>query len=219
MWRCSSAWLEQGNHNPRVGGSNPSTAIFSLHRLAVLCLICGLVGVLPLGVRAEGPSEVPSHEAAEALGLLESQDPYERKVGFLRLEALREPATVPALRSYVESLEADLRADSLRALAAIEGAKAVPLLLEKLKTDKQARVRWSALLALEPFQKDHPEILPAFLKALQDYRTEVRLAAVDAVSRIDDPVAREAIRQRFRQEVRPDVRRVLKAALKRIESN
>ena len=174
--------------------------------------------VVPPGVRGESPSSVPTPEAAEALQFLESKDPYERKVGFLRVEALREPATADAVRQYVKSRDPDMRADSLRALAAIEGAKAVPLLLEKLQTDKEPRVRWSALLALEPFQKGHPELLPAFIEAMRDYKTEVRMAAVDIVSRIDDPAAREAIWTRYRKELRPDVRRLLKIVLERIGS-
>ena len=118
--------------------------------------------------------------------------------------------------ALTDSRDPDMRADSLRALAAIGGAQEVPRLLKALETDKRPRVRWSVVLALEPFQASDPKILEAFIEAMRDYSTEVRLAAVDAVSRIDQPDAREAIRTRYRKELRPDVRRVLKYALRRI---
>ena len=109
-----------------------------------------------------------------------------------------------------------MRAYAFRALAAIEGAQAVPLLLEALRTDKQPRVRRAALLGLEPLQQSDPNILPAFIKALRDKDTEVRMAAVDIVSRVDDPRAREAILLRNKRERRRDVRRVLSMAMRRL---
>jgi len=151
--------------------------------------------------------------------LLESQDPYLRQLGFLRLEALRERSSAQVIRTYVTSQDSELRAYSLRALAAIEGAEAIPLLLDKLRTDKSSRVRRAALLGLEPLQQGSPEVLPAFIKALRDRHTEVRMAAVDIVSRIDDPRAKEAIMTRARRERRRDVQRVLDLAVKRLGSS
>ena len=75
------------------------------------------------------------------------------------------------------------------------------------------RVRWSVLLALEPFRETQPELLPLFIRAMRDHDPEVRLAAVDIVSRIDDPAAHEAIQARWRTELHPDVRRLLKRAV------
>lgn len=172
---------------------------------------------LPLTVLAEDvPSNAPSPKAVEALRLLESEDAYQRALGFLRLEALREPATVPAIRRYLDHKSPELRAYSIRALAAIQGLQAVPLLLEHLRSDREPVVRRAALLALEPFQTHHPDIFPAALAALRDRNTQVRMAAVDIVSRIDNPQAKDAIRKRYRREGRRDVRRVLDLAMKRI---
>ncbi|MBI3011564.1 MAG: HEAT repeat domain-containing protein [Candidatus Omnitrophica bacterium] len=168
------------------------------------------------GEAQPSPVPTPSPQAAEAVTLLESEDPYERQMGFLRLEALREVSTVETIQKYVTDRDPDMRAYSLRALAAIEGPAAVPLLLQALKKDRQPRVRWAAILGLEAFQQADPQILPAFIKALRDASTEVRISAIDVVSRIDDPRAREAIRIRDKRERRPDVRRVLALAMKRL---
>jgi HEAT repeat protein len=164
----------------------------------------------------EPSSATPSPQAVEALRLVESKDPYQQQLGFLRLEALREISAVPLILPYVTHRDPEMRAYALRALAAIEGAQAVPRLLESLRTDKQPRVRRAALLGLEPLQQSEPQILPAFIRALRDKNTEVRMAAVDIVSRVDDPRARDAILVRNKRERRRDVRRVLSMAMKRL---
>jgi HEAT repeat protein len=125
-------------------------------------------------------------------------------------------STADVIRGYVDSPDPDMRASSLRAVAAIEGVAAVPLLLQVLKADKHPSVRRAALLGLEPLQQTNAEILPAFLKALRDRKAEVRMAAVDIVSRIDEPRAREAILTRNKRERDRDVRRVLELAMKRL---
>jgi hypothetical protein len=167
-------------------------------------------------VAEEPVSTTPSPKAVEALRLIESTDPYRQQLGFLRLEALRETSTVPLIRKYLMHRDPELRAYVLRALAAIEGAPAVPTLLAALRTDKQPLVRRAALLGLEPLQQSDPNILPAFIKALRDKKTEVRMVAVDIVSRVDDPRAREAILLRNKRERRRDVRRVLSIAMRRL---
>ncbi len=163
------------------------------------------------------PAKAPSPKAMEALQALESRDEYERQKGFLHLEALREPATAETIRRYLHHKDPEMRAYSLRALAAIEGAQAVPTLLESLKTEKHPRVRRAALLGLEPLQPASPEILPAFIAALRDHDTQVRMTAVDIVSRLKDPRAKAAILERNKREGRRDVRRVLALAMKRLE--
>ena len=186
-------------------------------RIVVLVMLGISTTMLPAIVRSEeAPATSPSPKAVEAMQLIASNDPYQRQLGFLRLEALREPATVGAIREYLRSPDPELRAYSLRAVAAIQGAQGVPVLLEAFRTDKHPRVRRTALLGLEPLQAVSPDILSAFLKALRDRDTEVRMAAVDIVSRVDDPRARDAILTRYRRERRRDVRRVLDMAMKRL---
>lgn len=171
----------------------------------------------PFVFAAEAQAITPAARVAEALQLLKSEDPYKQELGFLRLEALRDRSTLPEIRPYLDNHDPDLRAYSLRAVAAIDGLNAVSLLLERLKTEKHPRVRRAAVLGLEPFAKDDPRILPALIGALRDHSTEVRIAAVDVVSRIHDPKAKEAILLRNKWEWRADVKRVLKVAVKRIQ--
>lgn len=180
---------------------------------------CGIAVWLCLSasVAAEDPvSATPSPQAVAAFQLVESKDPYQQQLGFLRLEALREMSTAPLIRAYLTHREPEMKAYALRALAAIQGAPAVPTLLEALTSDKQPLVRRAALLGLEPLQPTDPTILPAFIQALRDRNTEVRMAAVDIVSRVDDPKARDAIVLRNKRERRRDVRRVLSLAMKRL---
>ena len=151
----------------------------------------------------------PSPKAVEAIQLLDAAELYDRQMGFLRLEALREPATLDVVKRYLDDRMPEVRAYSLRAIAAIEGVGSIPLMLERLRRDPEPVVRRAALLGLEPLQTQHPEILPAFIAALKDRSTEVRITAVDIVHRIDDPRAREAIASRHQRERRKDVRRLL----------
>lgn len=162
---------------------------------------------------SEGAS--PSPEALAALRLIESEDAYQRRLGFLQLEALREPATASLIARYAAHPKAEWRALGLRALAAIQGLAAADRLLEALKRDPDPVVRWSVLQGLEPFWQAHPAILPAAIRAMRDRSTEVRITAVDVVSRINDPKAKEALKARDLRERRDDVRRVLGPALKR----
>lgn len=178
--------------------------------LAAACLTAGAAA-------AESPAGgALSDEAQAALRLIDTGDAYERQVGFLRIEALREPASVEPLRRYVNHRDEVRRAYALRALAAIQAGDAVPLLLDKLAHDTHGQVRRAAVLGLEPLVEASPDVLPALIGALRDPRTDVRMAAVDAVSRIDRPQAREAILVRRKRESRRDVKRVLRAAVKRM---
>jgi HEAT repeat protein len=180
-------------------------------RLSTVLSVAGVFLAAPISL-GEEPQRfpAPSPRAVEAMRRLESTDPYHRQLGFLQLEALREPSTVETIKRYLDSRDGETRSHSLRALAAIEGAAAVPVLLERLRTDRHPQVRRAALLGLEPLQPTHPEILPAFIKALRDRSTEVRITAVDIVSRIEDPRARKALLLREKRERRRDVRRVLR---------
>lgn len=184
-----------------------------------LGILLSFLALLPsIAVAEEAAVSSPSGISPEANRLikqLDADDPYIRQEAFLQLEMLREAATAPVVRHYLESSNAETRAFSVRALAAIEGVKAVPTLIERLKRDRSPRVRVSALLALEPLQD--PTILPVFIDRLRDRNRDVRMAAADAVSRVKQPEARAALQKRWRRERDRDVRRVLEKAMARIE--
>jgi ribosome-associated translation inhibitor RaiA len=154
-----------------------------------------------------------SAEAQELIKGLGSEDSYLRQKAFIRLEALREPATAAVVRRYLASRDVNTRAFSVRALAAIEGVAAIPTLMERATRDKP-RVRVTALLALEPLADQEPALVPFFIGKLRDRNAEVRMAAVDIVSRLDDPRAREALNVRWRRERHRDVRRILERLFK-----
>ena len=161
-------------------------------------------------------SAAPADREAEAIRLIESTDAYQRQLGFLRLEAFRDPATLDVVKRHLADRDPDMRSYSLRALAAIGGPASAPTLLEALRHDKHPTVRRAALLGLEPLQQSNPDILPAFIAALRDKSTEVRITAVDIVSRVDHPRAKEAILKRNKREYNRNVRRALSLAMKRL---
>jgi len=172
-----------------------------------------LLTATPASVAQEQPGSI-SPEAQDAIRLLEAKDAYIRRTGFMRLEALREPAAALVVRRYLDNRNAETRAFAVRALAAIEGLRAIPVLAERLKQDRSAWVRLAVLLALEPFED--PAVPPLLIERLRDRDPLVRMAAVDAVSRLELPQAREAILTRWRRERHRDVQRVLQEALKRV---
>ena len=159
--------------------------------------------------------EAASPEAEPYLKQLDAKGAFVRQEAFLHLEALRDPATASVVRQYLTSKNAETRAFAVRAVAAIEGAKAVPTLLARLARERPT-VRLAIVLALEPLQKQDPSVAPALIAELRDRAPDVRMAAVDAVSRIKQPQAREAILTRWKRERNRDVRRVLELAMKRI---
>jgi len=182
--------------------------------VAIACALGGSDPELASVAWAQEQRTSLSPEAQELIKQLETKDTYTRQRSFMRLEALREPATAPIIHQYVKSRNADTRAFSARALAAIEGAQAVPTLRELARRDRSPRVRLAAVLALEPLQD--PQVLPILIEKLRDRSPEVRMAAVDAVSRVDDVKARESILLRWRRERHRDVRRVLREAVDRL---
>ena len=172
-------------------------------------------------LRAESVVAEPlSDEAKAIIATLQAHpdDEYTRQRAFIELEALREPASAAAIRAFLDDRDEDTRAYSVRALAAVEGAAAVPELLKRLQNERSPRVRIACLLGLEPLHA--PQATEPLIKHLRDRNKEVRMAAVDVVSRLKEPRVRarahEAILVRWKRERDRDVRRVLEAALKRV---
>jgi HEAT repeat protein len=178
-------------------------------------LLLGCAAALPMTGLADERrgAEEPVQNAME---LIESKDAYERQLGFLRLEALRDPGTLAAVRAYAGHKDPEVRALAVRAMAAIGGGSAVPELMDAAQRDRHPAVRRAALLGLEPLIPAHPQMLPVLFAALRDRKPEVRMTAVDIVSRIQSDEAREAIRERRRRERDRNVQRVLTLAIRRI---
>ena len=182
---------------------------------ATLTMMC-LIVATPRHVSAADPAQAISPEAQQLVQQLSAADVFDRQMAFMRLEALREPATAGVVRQYLTDQNTETRSFSVRALAAIEGPASIPTLVEMLRSDHEQTVRLAALLAIEPF--DDARVVTELIAALRDRHPYVRMAAVDAVSRIDHPWAKEAIFTRWRREGNRDVRRVLQMALKRIRN-
>ena len=190
---------------------NPAPQAAAAATLTLLCLIAAT----PRHVSAADPPQAISPEAQQLVPQLGASDAFQRQLAFMQLEALREPATAEIVRQYLADSNPETRSFSVRALAAIEGPAAIPTIIEMLRTDRQPVVRLAALLAIEPFED--PRILPELIGALTDRHPHVRMVAIDAVSRIDHPLAKEAILTRSRREGNRDVRRVLQTAMRRIQ--
>ena len=197
-----------------LGKNNPRSCCRLVWLTAVLLLAGTTVSAV---CRADEPAP-PSLDsrAEEAIRGLTSEDAYVRQRSFLQLEALRNPASVDSIRPFVDNKDEDMRAWSLRALVAIQGAAVIPLLRERAQSDKEPSVRRAALLGLEPLAAADPTLVQFFVDRLSERSPEVRMTAVDIVSRIQDPVARSAVRERAKHEGNRDVRKVLAAALQRI---
>jgi len=148
-----------------------------------------------------------------AKNLITSEDPYQQKLGFLRLEALRDPNTVGFIEALTLSEDAHMRAMSLRALFAVQGKSVVPRLVEVAQNDPDSVVRREVLLALEPMLEEMPAVLDVAIQALKDQRTRVRVTAVDMLSRMDDPKAKQALLKSSKQYQPPAVRMVLNDVL------
>ena len=177
-----------------------------------------VVGMCVPIARAETAAVVEplSAEAKAIIATLQARpsDDYTRQRAFLELEALREPASVAAIRALLNDQDEHTRAYSVRALTAVEGTPSVPDLLERLERERSPVVRVAIVLGLEPLHA--PAATAPLIKHLRDRNKEVRMAAVDVVSRMNDPQAREAILVRWKRERDRDVRRVLELARKRV---
>ena len=184
----------------------------------IFCLGLALmnVSVAVEGRAQEASTSAISPEAQRLIDQFEADDPYLRRQAFLQLEALREPATASVVHRYLTHRQAEIRALSVRAIAAIEGLKAVPTLIERLQHDRSPYVRLQAILAIEPFLAQETSAVPQLIKALRDRHPDVRMAAIDVVSRIETAEAQEALAVRWKRERHRDVRRVLEAAMKRL---
>src|SRR3989338_6296864 len=98
-----------------------------------------LLGVLTAAIlcgappaRAQEPTDGLSAPVREAGQLLTSRDQHPRRGGVLRLEALGDPAALPHVQPHLTARSVPMRAAAVRAVTALQGLPAVPMLLKAL---------------------------------------------------------------------------------------
>jgi len=101
-------------------------------------------------------------------------------LGFSELGPLAKPA-VPALIDLLADEE--ISVDATRALAAI-GSEAVEPLISAL-TNRNPKIRFGAIAALGGMGSDARQAVPALSRSLRDEQITVRLAAAEALKKID----------------------------------
>jgi len=148
---------------------------------------------------------------------LDDEDLFVRQKAFMELEALRDPASMDAIRARLTAPDPNTRAFSARALAAVASRSAVPVLLERWTKERHVYVRSSILIALEPFLEQEPSVVTTVLNALRDRKRDIRMAAADIAGHINRPEARAALQVRWKRERDRDVRRVLERIMKALD--
>ncbi len=111
---------------------------------------------------------------------LAEEDRISAVLGFSELGSLAKPA-VPALLDLLADEE--ISEDAARALAAI-GSEAVELLISAL-TNRNQKIRLGAIAALGGVGSNARQAVPALSGCLRDEQSTVRLAAVEALKKIN----------------------------------
>jgi vesicle coat complex subunit len=96
-------------------------------------------------------------------------------------------AAVPALRTALKDEEPNNRLLVAMSLGALgpAAASAVPDLGRALRTDKDARVRYRAAVALGAMGREAQAAVEALRRAAEDSSAEVRRAAAEALEQIE----------------------------------
>lgn len=126
-------------------------------------------------------------EIARLTDQLKSSDEEQRRDAALKLAALRNPATIPALVSVLDDPSERIRALAITALARVGDSSLAPLIAARLSNDKKPFVRKAAAYALGRFRSS--EGTAALTAALKDKDAEVRGAAAVALGEYADASA------------------------------
>jgi hypothetical protein len=133
-------------------------------------------------VAADKQAEIARYAAA-----LKSSDEEERRSAVHRLNAMRDRATEPALRSALDDPSERVRAAAITALGLLEDSTLAPVIATYLTKDKHPFVRKMAAYALGHFESS--EATAALIVGLRDKDMEVRGAAAVALSKRPDATA------------------------------
>ena len=141
---------------------------------------------------------------------LQSADEEERRNAVLMLGAMRDPATIAALRAALKDSAERVRAAALAALGNLSDPTLAPVIATYLTKDKRTFVRKTAAYALG--QVGGSEATAALIAGLRDKDMEVRGAAAVALSNTPDASAIEPL-TRALTDKSPFVRAYAAAAL------
>ena len=152
--------------------------------------------------------------------VLERMDDPSKQVRGWALEIVREkeyPEAIPRLKKYVDSEDLVRRYAAVRALPALIGEEAIPLLKNALRTDSSSEVRAAAVHGLARWF-DRPPIRQIILDTLRDDDEYVRGWALSVVAEKGYRKALPRVRRLLKNED-PDIRYDAVRALVRIEGD
>jgi len=180
----------------------------------LLPMMLATVFILPRTVHAvDPPPDIPGVKPIcstpeECLAKSRSDDPAVQDEAVLILGRLKDPSSVPPLieivRNHVPDKDdyfADIRRDNytvvtaLRALGAIGDRRAVPALVEFIKSERFIQLRVLAAEMIRQIGLETPDV-PLLLDLLNDPHTSVRFVIFEAIRRSDDPLTKRYT-QRF----------------------
>lgn len=124
--------------------------------------------------------------AADMLAFCHDEDHVLRRAAIEHIGLFEHPAVMETLRSALHDEAPDVRAAAARAIGRLDGAAAAALLREAL-TGGDPWVRYHAAHAADALV-GRQALLPLSTQARSDPHPPARLAAIDALGRIADPV-------------------------------
>ena len=132
-------------------------------------------------------AEAKRAEIARYTSMLQSGDEEERREAALMLGAMRDPATIAALRAALDDKAERVRAAALVGLGSLQEPSLAPLIATYLTKDKSPFVRKTAAYALGQIAAS--EATTGLIAGLRDKDMEVRGAAAVALANTPDATA------------------------------
>ncbi|NNJ71674.1 MAG: HEAT repeat domain-containing protein, partial [Enterobacterales bacterium] len=116
-------------------------------------------------------------------GLISNQITVQKQA-ILALGRIGDPKTIKSLSAFLYSPQPEIRALTAYALAISENNRAVPFLINRLKTEKSANVIAEILPAIGLLgpSDDSPDIIAVILRYLDDESKQVVSASCDALT-------------------------------------
>ncbi len=152
-------------------------------------------------VRMLDVADLVDHElGSEIVVALGDENAKVRQAAFALAERIEDPAVIDALISYVTSEDQSLAEGAIRTLGRLSAKRALPHLVDLVRTSKESRILTAACTALGRFgDPSAVEVLARILKPKgflwfkKEQPQAVRAAAALALSGINDPGAQEIL--------------------------